>query len=418
MSNLQIEKDWRPNFYLLWTGQAISRFTSAVLQLALVWYLTDVTGSAYVLGAAFVAAFLPQAIIGPFAGVIVDRMHRKAVLIGADVFIAVGAAILLIASRTFEVPPWLVVLVLMVRSIGDAFSQPAITAVTPLLAPKDRLLSANGLTQAFIAGTYVLSPAAGAVVYAQFGVDAAILVDIIGCLLAVIIVLMVKIPDHRIAPDRSPSSSPGVWVELKDGLEELRRFPGFIVLLAIMAIFMFVIMPMNALFPLMSMDYFGGTAYHASVVEIAFAVGMLIGGAYIGARGHRYECRIFFIILSILGVGVPSILIGLQPPTFVGFIVFCSASGLMGISWPFFNTPVMALYQEHIAPEKLGRVLSLNSTVSVLAIAPGMLVGSWVAETVGLSTWFIVAGVVVSASSIVALRSKSLRALDTPSSDA
>ncbi len=46
MSDLQIEKDWRPNFYLLWTGQAISRFTSAVLQLALVWYLTDVTGSA------------------------------------------------------------------------------------------------------------------------------------------------------------------------------------------------------------------------------------------------------------------------------------------------------------------------------------------------------------------------------------
>ena len=64
---------WKQKFLILWTGQAISIFTSSVIQMAIIWYLTEKTGSATILSLATLVGFLPQAIMGPFIGVLIDR---------------------------------------------------------------------------------------------------------------------------------------------------------------------------------------------------------------------------------------------------------------------------------------------------------------------------------------------------------
>lgn len=67
-------ENWKGNFYTIWTGQAVSLITNAVLlQMAIIWYLTEKTGSAMVLSIATLVGFLPQAILGPVIGVLVDR---------------------------------------------------------------------------------------------------------------------------------------------------------------------------------------------------------------------------------------------------------------------------------------------------------------------------------------------------------
>ena len=75
---------WQKNFLIMWTGQAISIFTSSVIQMAIVWYLTDVTGSAAILTLATLLGFLPQAVLGPFIGVLIDRYNRKKIMIVSD----------------------------------------------------------------------------------------------------------------------------------------------------------------------------------------------------------------------------------------------------------------------------------------------------------------------------------------------
>ena len=72
--------NWKRNFYTIWSGQAISQFSSSVLQFAIVWYLTDKTGSALILSAAMMAGFLPQGVLGPFIGVFIDRYNRKIII--------------------------------------------------------------------------------------------------------------------------------------------------------------------------------------------------------------------------------------------------------------------------------------------------------------------------------------------------
>src|SRR5512137_2297184 len=89
-------KGWRRPFFTIWTGQALSLFGSALVQFALVWWLTLETGSATMLAIAMMAAIVPQVAFGPIAGALVDRLNRKKVMIYADMSIALATLVLAI----------------------------------------------------------------------------------------------------------------------------------------------------------------------------------------------------------------------------------------------------------------------------------------------------------------------------------
>ena len=133
----------------MWTGQAISIFTSSVIQMAIVWYLTDVTGSAAILTLATLLGFLPQAVLGPFIGVLIDRYNRKKIMVVSDLFIAGSLMILVIAGFFGELPIWLIMIVLFARAIGSTFHSPSLQAVTPLIVPKDSLTKCAGYSHTF-----------------------------------------------------------------------------------------------------------------------------------------------------------------------------------------------------------------------------------------------------------------------------
>ena len=90
--------NWKKNFFTIWTGQAISQFSSSVLQFAVVWYLTDHTGSAMVLTAAMMMGFLPQGVLGPFIGVFIDRYNRKRIMIISDLLISAASFVMVLAG--------------------------------------------------------------------------------------------------------------------------------------------------------------------------------------------------------------------------------------------------------------------------------------------------------------------------------
>ena len=77
---------WKRGFFTLASGQAFSLIGSSAVQFTLIWWLADSTGSALMLSVAGLAAFLPQLILGPFAGVWIDRLKRKRIIICADLF--------------------------------------------------------------------------------------------------------------------------------------------------------------------------------------------------------------------------------------------------------------------------------------------------------------------------------------------
>src|SRR5512137_30443 len=90
------EQKWLGRFLAIWSGQAVSVIGSALVQFALIWYLTITTGSATVLAIAAIMGIVPQILLTPFAGVYVDRWKRRFTMIGADGLMALSTLALVV----------------------------------------------------------------------------------------------------------------------------------------------------------------------------------------------------------------------------------------------------------------------------------------------------------------------------------
>ena len=399
-------QNWKRSFFTIWAGQAISLITSAVLQMAIIWHLTNTTGSAMVLSMATMVGFLPQAILGTMIGVLVDRFNRKTVMIVADIIIAGAGAVLAIVALTTELPVWVVLVVLFVRSVGTAFHSPALNAVTPQLVPEDKLTKCAGYSQSVQSVSFILSPAIAAFLYATWDLNMVIAVDVFGALIACFTVLMVKIPKHQVAPQEEQGS---MFSEAKAGYAILKENKGLFTLLWITAFYCFIYMPINALFPLMSMSYFGGTTTHASIVEIVFAVGMLLGGVLLSTWGG-FKKRNLSIFTSFLFMGSALTISGLLPTN--GFIIFVVCSVFMGVSAPFYSGVQTVLIQEKIKPEYLGRVFGLLGSIMSLAMPLGLIISGVFADKIGINHWFLMSGVAILVLALLTLVLPSMKRID------
>lgn len=389
---------WKLKFGVIWSGQAISVFTSSVLQMAIIWYIALTTNSALLLSLASFAGFLPMAVLGSFAGAFVDRWNRKFTMIGADLYIALISTVLGVYALFASPPLWLILAVLFFRSIGSAFHTPAISAVTPLLVPEEFLTKCAGYTQSiqtigFIAGTSV-----AAVLFPIWGLSGMVWLDVGGAILASAAVLFVKIPSPPKTEDSGKAEKPGMFSEIKSAFEILRAHKGLFVLLWGGTIFMMVYSPINALYPLMSLDYFGGTTTEAAIAEIAFAIGMTLGGVILGIWGG-FKKRNITMTISILFSGLPLAASGLLPPT--GFVFFAAFSFLVGFSVPLYTGPHTALMQEKIPPGFLGRVFGLYGSLMSIAMLIGLVVSGTLAEIIGVNTWFLISGLVIASLAVV-----------------
>ncbi len=396
---------WKKDYFLILFGQGVSLISSGILQMSIIFYLTAKTGSAMVLSIATLIGFLPQALIGPLAGVFVDRHSRKRVMIGADVIIAVAGGLLVIVTLFMELPVWVIMVVLFVRSLGTAFHSPALNASTPLLVPEDQLTKCAGYSQTIQAVGSIASPAVAAFLYTIWDLNQIILLDIAGTILACIFVAIIVIPN----PDSNKNDrKEKVMQELKAGFMVLKESSGLFALLWIGAIYMFFYMPISALYPLMSMSYFDGTPIHASIAEIAFAIGMLVGGVILSLWGG-FKKRTFTIGASILVMGIGVAISGILPPNvFIGFVICCT---VMGGSAPFYSVQ-NALFQEKIKPEYLGRVFSLLGSVMSFTMPLGLLFSGLFAERIGVEKWFFVSGIGIISLSILVFVLPVVQSLD------
>lgn len=327
-------------------------------------------------------------------------------MIGADLVIAAAGAALAFIALGMELPVWIIMVVLFIRSIGTAFHFPSLNAVIPLLVPKDQLTRCAGYSHSMQSVSYIISPAVAALLYSIWDFNAIIAIDVVGALVACITVALVAIPKPEVSENTVQGS---IMQEMKEGYTVLRENKGLFALLWIGVLYALIFMPINALFPLISMQYFSGTVAHASVVEIVFAVGMLAGGLLLGIWGG-FKNRIFTIIASILLMGLSLTVSGLLPVS--TFLIFVVCSALMGFSGPFYSGVQMALYQEKIKPEYLGRVFSLLGSVISLAMPLGLVLSGIFADQIGVNRWFLISGVLITGIAFLCPMIPAVRNLD------
>jgi len=399
---------WIRTFLVIFAGQAFSLLGSSAVNFALVWWLTVETGSATILAVASIAAILPQAVVGPFAGPFIDRWDRRLTMIFADLFIAL-TSVLLVVLFTLGLPSLAVVIaVIASRSLGAAFHTPASQAAVPMYVPADQLMRVAGWNFFLSSGVAMAGPVLGALLMGVAPIAVVIAIDVAGAVFAVGCLLAVRIPHPE---QKGGSGETGLYREFVDGWHELRRNRGLFQLSIGLTLVTLLYMPINALFPLMTFGHFAGDAIDASIVEFAFGAGMLVGSLGIGFLSARFSPT-RLAVAGILLVGSTLGGSGLLPPS--GLWAFCVLSAVMGVAVPLFGAPVTAMFQRLIDSAKLGRVMSLYMTMALAASIPGLLLAGPLAEQTGVALWFAVTGVLVIVAGVALGLLPAVRRLDHP----
>jgi MFS transporter, DHA3 family, macrolide efflux protein len=382
-----MQLQWKKTFAIIFSGQIFSILTSSMVQFAIIWHLTETTKSAVVLMIAGLAGFLPQAILGPFIGVWLDRWNRKKTMILADSAIAFFSLVLGLYFFFGEPSLAFVYLILMIRSVASSFHAPAFQAAIPLIAPEEELTRVAGWQQMVFSFSSILGPALGIAVYSATSLGVVLFLDVLGALIANIMLLFVTIHQPKLETKQNPS----FLTEFKLGWTAFVKVKPIVLLTIGTAIFSIAFMPLATLFPFMTLSHFERGGYSASIVEASFGIGMIIGGLLLSIFASKWK-DITYMFWSLIVMGLTCVISGVISKE--AFILFVIVSFFMGSAAPFFNGPYMAMIQRAYEPEILGRVISLITSVMLLSSPIGLALAGPIVEKYGVQFWFFWSGII------------------------
>ena len=394
------------SFMLIFAGQIISLFGSAVVQFAISWYLAEETGSEVILSLATFCGLLPMIIISPFAGVITDRFSRKWILIISDMVTAIATLFIIILFILGVGEIWQILALLAVRGIAQGFQFPASMSIQSTMVPQNKLSKVNALNSILNSLIFIASPAIGAYATEFFSIEQILWLDVFTFIPAAIILFLVKIPKLESEVKNMQEVS-----FKKDFLESIKylKTSKIITIIALFALVNIFINPLFSLLPLFIIEKHAGGVMQYGFVQIFFQVGIFSGG-FIMMLWKGYKPRFKSVIISSTLLAIGMIILGIIPPGIFWALYLITA--VLGISISFIDTQVLSVLQIVIPKEIQGRIFS-TTFVFIKAILPiALIVWGFLAENFGLDIVFIASPVASLLISFIFLFTTSVLKLD------
>jgi MFS family permease len=364
-------------FLQLWAGQGTSFVGDAVSMVALVVLVTQITGSASAVGGALVARLLPT-LASPLAGVLTDRLDRRAVLITSDLARAVLVLGMVFARN-------LVVLYALVFLMGLArtFFNPTIRAAFPSVVGRGDLTRANAVIGGTFSASETAGPALGGVLVATFGVEAAFVLDSATYLVSVAFLSRIPLPQPQRGDDDADFGR-----ELKAGFGYLAasRVPLAIVIGTFLTVF-----TINTTIPaevFLAKETFGaGDAGYGLLVGL-YGGGMVLGSVLIAALADRISLLPFYF-LGIFASALALAATGFSPT----FVFALGTLMIAGVANGIDNVATDTILQKRVPDAFLGRVFAVRFLGFSVGEALAYPLGGAVVDASGPRSIYIFAGV-------------------------
>jgi MFS family permease len=355
-----------PQFRRLWLGQMVSIFGDFVALFAVQVAITfrmhgtpeDVTG-------VMVAYLIPFALIGPIAGVFVDRWNPRITMIVSDV--TRGGLIILLA---FTSHLWQIYTIFLILSAVSSFFLPAQSVTVPILVKKEGLMAASGLMQQTMQFVRIFSPAAASALVGWFGEASCYYADSVTFFISVAILMSLSYHRPAVA---SPRGVGAVLKDLGEGMKFIFTHPTYSFVILSMTAGMFAIAAFGALLSVYVRDILHGGKNLFGALGSLIGVGSICGAVLVQklAKGRAPAHMVSF---GLGGVGMFILMLAaLRTPV----ATLAGAFGI-GVSVAFIMVAATALLQGETPPEMRGRVSS--SSMSLIALAQGIAMvfaGGW-----------------------------------------
>lgn len=368
------------DFGLLWSGQVISQIGDSLHKVALLWFVYTLTGSALKMAVVGLLQTLPPLLFGPLFGVYLDRLPKKAVMIGVDL---VRTLVVLLIPLLYAVGGLtldrLYVLVFLLACVSTIFG-PALSAAVPLLVDRSQLTAANALLQSTANIGLLVGPAVSGLGIAVVGAQNVLYADAATFLVSALCVMPIRTREAGVAARWGPAAGT-VWQELRAGFRFVFLQHRIIFLLMVTAtLFNFGASAFVFVLPVYAKDLLGVGPAHLGWIWSGLGAGMVatslgLARLHPGDLGDRL--KLVGRALALGGLAVCGLSL-FDTPVFVSALVV-----VIGGSTALFTPVIWTVLQEVTPAPLLGRVLTTFSTGGMASAMAGVLGFGWVADAVG-----------------------------------
>ena len=349
------------NFTLLWLAQLVSSMGTSLTSLAAAIYVYRLTGSALNVGLMLMASAAPSVFVGLAAGVLVDRMDRKRIMLVAD-----GVRAVLILLIPFLLPQsilWLYVLMLLTSAVGQFF-EPAHASVLPELATEEELVAANSVIAVSQHGAYVVGFALAGIITGNYPIEWVFYLDAATFLFSGLCILAVNVPKLTV---EGRTTVAAVLRNLRGGIAAIVETPILRSLLMVYAPTFALLGMINTLNLPFAVQALGADETAYGWLEAVAIVGFVAGSFWMAAHGGRLR-EGQWLTVSFLGMGLVGVIYGTLSSVGLALVV-AALSGL-------FNAPSVVarslIIQRNTPGEARGRAFSAFFVTRDLVFLVGM----------------------------------------------
>jgi MFS family permease len=364
-------------FTIVWLGQLVSLLGTGMTQFAITIWAWELTGEATALALVGFFTFAPSVLLSPFAGTLVDRWNRKAVMMASDLAAGAATGILLLLTAADRLEIWHLYVAGAFAGAFNAFQFPAYSAGISLMVRKEDYARAAGMLSMAEAASHIAAPVMAGILLSVTTLGAVLVIDLLTFVFAIGTLALVFIPE----PDRqtaAPESKGSFLHETAYGFRYIFARPSLLGLQVVFLLFNLIATFSAVVVAPMILARTGNNAAALGTVQAALGAGSLSGAVGLSVQGGpRRKVRGVLAGLALSGLLGEAVLgLGKAVP------VWMVGGFMAGFFIPIVNGSNQAIWQAKVPPGIQGRVFSVRRLIAAIAAPVAMLMAGPAADNV------------------------------------
>ncbi len=347
------------DYFLLWLGQSVSQMGDGAGFIAVMWWVQSTTGSALALGTLAMAKGLVATLLGPVAGVLIDRLDRKKIIVTTDVIRGVIYCILGYLAFTDSLTIGVLIVLSCIAAACAQFMFPAVAAVVPLLVPDKGLEKANALNNMSRQLVGVAGYSIGGILVALFGVPALLFLNGVSFLCSAASEMLILIP--RIQGEGETLSLDLFVSDLREAVHYILGFKVLMKIIMVAMVLNFFFAPFFVLLPMFVDVHMGaGSDVYGYLLAASMAggvVGTLVLSTTRLVQDNLWLVKWGIVLQSVFFLTLPFLPVQL----WMSHVVMLFIGGCLNL---VVNIYFQTILQRTTRQEYMGKVFSLVGTAT------------------------------------------------------
>jgi MFS family permease len=381
---LKSDKREKINLMLFLSGKTISLFGSAIYAFVVGLYLLRTTSSALSFALNLALYTLPVVLFNPIAGVVADKLSKKKLVVGADLFNGLFLFLIYWIINNFTFNVYILYFSTFIMTTLTVFFDIALESAKPSLVRESALVKINSQARVIESLSHILGPLMGGVIYGFVNLEGFILINAISFLISALIEYFIDYQyNQQIAEETQSSDLDSFIFRLKEGFYYIFRSENLKAL-----VYIFVALNFFFNFTLIvPLPYLLNTIWkidpnNYGIIQAAFPVGMIMGALLTEkimkkiSYNHLIKKITYISAVGVTAFALPIIIFQSTPVSNFILAYYSLLMFLSGISVALIDVPANVIIQKIVPQNILGRVLSVKMSIIKIIVPISLLISS------------------------------------------